>query len=104
MILHIPGPINSISTTIHAHDIVRLETCTLEFFGKKVFNLYIIIKAETDENFHLFSYVNNDRFRKAYSSLSSNIKQEPQPFDLIKIDPVIIPESSLELGTLQPTY
>lgn len=103
MILYIPGPVNSISTTIYLHEIVRLETCTLEFFGKKVFNLYIIVKAETDENFHLFSYVNSDRFRKAYSSLSSTIKQVPQPFDLIRIEPVTSSEASPERGTLQPS-
>ncbi len=102
MILTIPGPRGSISTTIHVHDIVRVETCALEFFGKKVFNLYIIVKAKTDENFHLFSYVNNERFKAAYSSLSSVLKQTSQQIDLITIEPVSSIEPSPERDVLQP--
>lgn len=87
MILNIKGPADSISTTIPVRGIVRLETCTLEFFGKKLYNLYIIVKGGEDENFHLFSYVSHSDFQAAYSSIANLLRKVPGNDSLIKVEP-----------------
>ena len=87
MIISIKGPKDSLSATIRVKDIVRLEACTLEFFGKKVFNLYIIIKADADESFHLFSYSRQENFKDAFSNLSSVLKQDSSKTGIIQVEP-----------------
>lgn len=87
MILHIKGPSDSISTAILVHDIARLETCVLKFFGKKLFNLYVIVKAEAGENFHLFSYANITDFQTAHSSITKILKEEADQNTTIQIEP-----------------
>lgn len=103
MILTIQGPKDSISTTIHKRDIVRVETCVLEFFGKKLFNLYIIIRAESDENFHLFSFVSIDRFKTAFAKLAETLKEGSPDIDTILIEPASQAEQISERGSLQPS-
>lgn len=88
MILNIQGPKDSISTTIQANEILRLETCVLEFFDKKLFNLYIIVKAESDENFHLFPYSKLDEFKLAHSSITNMLQEKPEADNFIIIEPV----------------
>lgn len=88
MILYIKGPADSISTTIPVNDIVRLESCVLEFFGKKLYNLYIIVKASEDENFHLFSYVSHSDFQAANSSIGNLLKMASGEDNIIKVEPL----------------
>lgn len=87
MILNINGPADSISTAIPVNDIVRLKTCALGFFGKKLYNLYIIVKAGEDENFHLFSYASKSDFQTAYSSIANILDDVSENDNTIKIEP-----------------
>jgi len=87
MILNIPGPLSSASTIVSVDDIIRLETSVLSFFGEKLYNLYIIVKADDGENFHLFSYVRKERFEYAFATLSEILANNSSQVISIQMEP-----------------
>ncbi|WP_018479379.1 hypothetical protein [Pontibacter roseus] len=72
MLITIKEPDGSTSHTVSLHDIDRVETHTLSYFGKQAYNLYLYVKNGGGEHFLLFNYrcpCNMERAGKVLCSL-----------------------------------
>lgn len=70
MVITIPGPVGSSSTSILLCEITRIEAHTLTFFEEKVSNLYVFVEKAAQEYFYMFSYQHLHDLEQAHKQLA----------------------------------
>ncbi|MCC9166006.1 hypothetical protein [Pontibacter harenae] len=87
MEIRIEVPCECLGTAFQVSEILRVERRALSFFDNKVFNLYIIVKRDAEELFHLFSFQDYGKMETAYQQLSAILKAELAGENTILLNP-----------------
>lgn len=89
MNIKIPAPQGGKISFISLVDIIRVENCSLTFFGSSAYNLYVVEKVyKGEEFFSLYSYKRKEDMLLAYNTISSLLKERPVETITLEMAPV----------------
>lgn len=89
MNIKIPAPQGGKISFISLVDIIRVENCSLTFFGSSAYNLYVVEKVcKGEEFFSLYSYKRKEDMLAAFDIISSLLKKKSAETIILEMEPV----------------
>jgi hypothetical protein len=89
MNIKIPAPQGGKISFISLVDIIRVENCSLTFFGSSAYNLYVVEKVDKGEEFFsLYSYKRKEDMLTAFNIISGLLKKKSDEPVILEMEPV----------------